>query len=353
MSYEAETRILPVNPAEPEEAIIAEAAAVIARGGLVAFPTETVYGLGAHALNAEAVARIFAAKERPGSDPLIVHIAEVEQLAGLTSSLPFGADVLADLFWPGPLTMVMEKSEQVPLNVTAGGSTVAIRMPAHPVALALIRAAGPIAAPSANRFSRPSPTTAAHVAIDLMGSVDLILDGGPVRIGVESTVINLTAHPPVVLRPGGTPVEKLRALLPDLVVQERFLDPAQGSESPGQMLKHYSPDADVILYDGDRDKALKAMRVSAAAMITSGESVGVMLVEEDIAAFEGIDVAIVSLGTMEDIDHVAQRLFAALRELDALGVHRILARALPTGGLGLAIRDRLLRAAEGRVITIR
>ena len=211
------TRVLAVDPTKPDPAGLAEAAQVLVAGGLVAFPTETVYGLGALALDSAAVNRIFAAKERPSTDPVIVHLAGPQDLPRVARSVPPGLEALATTFWPGPLTLIVPRGPAVPDIVTAGGDTVAVRVPAHPVARALLLAATvPIAAPSANRFSRPSPTRAEHVLADLDGRVDLILDAGPTSVGVESTIVDLTHRPARLLRPGGVPVEALREHLPDL-----------------------------------------------------------------------------------------------------------------------------------------
>lgn len=351
----SETRVLSVESTNPDPAVIAEAGAVLRGGGLVAFPTETVYGLGANALNAAAVVKIFAAKGRPAHDPLIVHISAIEQLGDVVQTVSPLAKALAARFWPGPLTLVLPRGESVPLNVTAGTQTVAVRMPAHPVAQALIGAAGtPIAAPSANTFSRPSATTAQHVLDDLGGKIDLILDGGPTTIGLESTVIDLISDPPVILRPGGIPLEALREILPALEIQPRYLEDTAAS-SPGQLLKHYSPRARVLLYTGDDPETVLARMIDQTSkLIYEGKRVGVMLVDEDAGVFSELvraDIAV--LGSEDDLSTVAAGLFAAMRALDARGVDVIAARDLGREGLGAAIWDRLLRAAEGRVIEVR
>jgi len=234
MPYSAETKIVQVDPHQPNPETIAQAAQILRAGGLVAFPTETVYGLGANALSAEAVSRIFAAKERPASDPLIAHIADMDQVDQIAINIPLLTDQLAAIFWPGPLTLVLTRHpDVVPANVSAGRDTVAVRMPAHPVAKKLIIAADmPIAAPSANLFSRPSPTTAQHVLADLRGRVDLILDGGATPVGVESTVLDLTQNPPVVLRPGGVSVEALREFIPDVRHTPHYLKESDAVTAP-------------------------------------------------------------------------------------------------------------------------
>jgi L-threonylcarbamoyladenylate synthase len=354
MSYTAETRVVSIDSATPAEHVIAEAAAVIRAGGLVAFPTETVYGLGANALDAVAVRRIFSAKGRPASDPLIAHVAAVEDVAQVAAALPQVAHELAQRFWPGPLTLVLPRHVRVPSEVTAGGSTVAVRVPNHPVALALLAAAGlPIVAPSANLFSRPSPTTAAHVLEDLQGRVDLVLDGGATTVGVESTVVDLTVDPPAVLRPGGLALETLRAVLPHLTYIPRFVPAeADAAPAPGMLLKHYSPRAPLTLYAGPRDAVLERMTAEAARLAASGASVGVLAYDEDRVAFETVAARIETLGSHSALEQAATPLFAALRALDAAGVDVILAHAPDQTGIGLALWDRLLRAAEGQVISV-
>ena len=335
-----------------DEAAIARAAAAIRAGALVAFPTETVYGLGAHALDADAVAKIFAAKGRPAGDPVIVHVADVAALDDLAASVPPAARVLVSAFWPGPLTVIVARGVSVPLRVTAGGETVAVRMPAHAVALALLRAAGvPIAAPSANRFSRPSPTTADDVAEDLGDRVDMILDGGPTTHGVESTVVDCTGSAPVVLRPGAITVEALRAVRPDITLRMPVVkDTGVSLVSPGTLLKHYAPRAQVRLWTGPAETLLAAVRRDITALCLEGRRVGALLVDEDRAAVDGLRVDVVSLGSMARLEEAAARLFAAMRALDRAGVDVIVTRDLGRSGLGLTIWDRLFRAAEGRVL---
>lgn len=353
MTYTANTRVLHVDPLSPDPATISEAVNILRHGGLVAFPTETVYGLGANALDADAVSHIYAAKGRPASDPLIVHVASQAELSAVAADIPTLARKLVEMFWPGPLTLVLKRSVQVPDNVSAGTDTVAVRMPRHPVALALIRAAQcPVAAPSANLFARPSPTTAAHVLEDLRGRVDLILDGGATPIGVESTVLDLTADPLRVLRPGGITLEQLRAVLPDVAYTSQYLQETDVTAGPGMLLKHYSPRAELLVFDGPADAALVALRVHAASAVAQGRRVGIMLVDEDFAALEDMPLHVEPLGPASDTSEAAQRLFAALRSLDAQGVDVIYARSLSREGLGLAVWDRLVRAAEGRIIAV-
>jgi L-threonylcarbamoyladenylate synthase len=341
------TRILHVDPAAPDPGSIGEAARVLRAGGLVAFPTETVYGLGAHALDAAAVRRIFEAKGRPSTDPLIVHVSDLDGVRAIVSSLPEIAVQLASAFWPGPLTLVLPRADAVPPEVTAGLDTVAVRIPAHPIAQALLAAARiPVAAPSANLFSRPSPTTAAHVLADLRGHIDLVLDGGTTHVGVESTVVALTGERPAILRPGAITEEMLRRVVPDVETPGVTTGDSTAAASPGTLAKHYSPRAPLTLYDGPAALVRARIASDAAAAAAAGQRVGLLLMDED-------DVSIgqtVRVGSDARPDLVARRLYAALRELDAEGVDLILARQFPSNdGLGRAVRDRLSRAAAGRV----
>jgi L-threonylcarbamoyladenylate synthase len=327
----------------------------------VAFPTETVYGLGVHALDAAAVRRLFAAKGRPAGDPLIVHVASFDDMADLLGedleTGPYSrARRLAAHFWPGPLTLVLPKSDRVPPEVTAGLATVAIRVPAHPVARELLEAVAlPIAAPSANLFSRPSPTRAEHVLQDLEGRIDLVIDGGATDVGVESTVLDLTSANPTVLRPGAVTLEMLRELLPNVCTARQDLEVGASDEgrpktSPGMMPKHYAPRAPLTLFSGNPDAALDALVERARNTAADGRRVGVLVTREDVDAFGGFPVQLAEMGTREDLAGIAARLYAALRQLDAAGVDLIFARDVGADdGLGRAIRDRLRRAASEHV----
>lgn len=346
------TQLLTVDASHPDPAIIERAAAVLRRGGLVALPTETVYGLAANATNADAVARIFEAKQRPTTDPLIVHISDTSELHGVAVDTPPLADALASAFWPGPLTMVLRRASAIPPIVSAGLGTVAVRFPAHGVALALIRALGaPIAAPSANLFTRPSPTTAAHVQQDLGGSIDMILDGGPAPVGVESTVVDLTNDPPTVLRPGGAPIEALREIDPRIAYAPQHAAAGEAVSSPGMLLKHYSPRAEVRLFLGPRDVVLARMQTDISRLVGQGKAVGVLALSEDAAMLDAAG-HLVDLGSADRLDEVSRRLFGGLRSLDDLATEVILVRAPDRKGLGEAIWDRLYRAAEGCVIEV-
>ena len=353
------TVVIRVDPNHPDPDSVARAADCLRRGGLVAFPTETVYGLGAHALDRAAVRRLFEAKGRPANDPIIVHIPAFDRIAALTRDLPAPARALADRFWPGPLTLVLPRSAEVPDEVTAGLDTVAIRIPSHPVARALLRAAGlPVAAPSANLFSRPSPTRAAHVLEDLDGRIDMVLDGGDTDVGVESTVLDLSHGTPTILRPGAITIEQLRAVVPAVVNRSsEGADTTRAMASPGLLAKHYSPRAPMTLYEGPAEAAIAALVGDARTAIASGSRVGILAPTEEVDVIrEALGTAsprphIEDLGATRTLSEVAQRLYATLRTLDAAGVDLILARTVPADeGLGAAIRDRLRRAAAGHIV---
>ncbi len=337
---------------QPDAAGIAAAAALLRAGQLVAFPTETVYGLGGDALNPAAVAAIFAAKGRPAHDPLIVHLADARDLPRVAAAVPPLVDTLAAAFWPGPLTLVLARGPAVPRAVTAGGPTVAVRVPAHPVARALISAAGtPLAAPSANRFGHTSPTDAAHVLADLGGRIAAVLDGGPTPIGVESTVLDLTTPVPTLLRPGGVSLEALRALLGEVALGGEV---AQGGAlaSPGLLARHYAPQSELWLVVGPEEAARQWLREQAIAATAAGRRVGLLVPDEDAALLADLAADIEPLGPAAAIEVVAQRLYAALRRLDARHPALILARDLGETGLARAVRDRLTRAAAGRVVQL-
>lgn len=348
-----ETRVVHIDPEQINAQVIREAAAVLRAGGLVAFPTETVYGLGANALDAEAVAGIFVAKERPTYDPLIVHLAETQWLERVVRFVPALAWQLSERFWPGPLTLVLPRSPQLPLNVTAGGDTVAVRVPADPIAQALIRAADlPIAAPSANRFGRLSPTCAEDVLADLAGRIDLIIDAGSTRVGVESTVLSLVTPVPTILRPGGVSREALSMILGEVAVRAKPVEESETAHSPGTLSQHYAPAARLILYHGQGTALLRALRQEAMRQHASGKRVGLFLAQEDLPFFSGLPLILRAAGPLARPELVAQALFPTLRALDSAGADLILARDFGIAGLGLAIRDRLTRAAGGKVICV-
>ncbi len=343
------TEIVQVDSTQPEPKVIERAAALLRAGEVVVFPTETVYGLGADALQPTAVQQIFTAKGRPLNDPLIVHIVDRAELTQLTQEIPAVAWQLTQAFWPGPLTLILPAGPRVPRLVTSGLPTVAVRMPRHPVAQALIRATGsPIAAPSANRFMHVSPTTAQHAYADLSGRVPLILDGGPCEVGVESTILNLCSDVPTVLRPGGISLEELQAILPDV----RRAQPRQAHDeqaaftAPGQMAVHYSPLVPMVLFEGP--SMLNAMLHEVQRLHAQSQSVGVLIADEDISVFQESGARIYALGSTPE--QIAAHLFAGLRTLEDAGVQIILCRSFAEQGLGLAIHDRLLKAAGGKIV---
>ncbi|MFN8373893.1 MAG: L-threonylcarbamoyladenylate synthase [Anaerolineae bacterium] len=357
MTYTASTQVFQLDPIDLDAHLVALAADILRHGGLVAFPTETVYGLGANALDEQAVNNIFSAKGRPTSDPIIVHIASQLQLTDVAEDIPDKALELAVKFWPGPLTLVLKKHRQIAANISANRDTVAVRMPNHPIALGLLNVAGiPIGAPSANRFARPSPTSAQHVLDDLDGHVDVIFDGGPTTIGLESTVLDLTGAKPLVLRPGGVPLEALRRFLPDVEFRPQYIaETDEGLAAPGMLVKHYSPNAEVRLFTGDEQRVLDAMRSTAASLLQEGKKIGILAPDNEALSFseefgDHEHAFMVALGS--DLEQIGAHLFAGMRELDNHHVDVILVHGFGLEGLGLAIWDRLVRAAEGRVISV-
>lgn len=342
-----------VNPARLDEDILQQAAAIIKKGGLVAFPTETVYGLGANGLDSKAVSAIYAAKGRPSDNPLILHVADTAMVKGLSRNLPDKATMLMKKFWPGPLTLVIPKAKHIPAEVTGGLATVAVRMPDHPVALALIRAAGlPIAAPSANKSGRPSPTRAEHVQADLQGRIDAILDGGPAGLGLESTVLDLTGAVPVILRPGGVTYEQLKEVLGNVNIDPSVLGEKlpgdQVPPSPGMKYRHYAPTSPVVLFEGEPQKIKTAIAERAQTLLSQGKKVGILTTEEQAQGYPP-QAQILKFGTRENPATTAASLFSRLREFDQLQVDVILAEGLETTGIGLAIMNRLRRAAGEKV----
>lgn len=332
---------------------IAQAAEILRGGGTVAFPTETVYGLGAHALDAEAVTRIFAAKQRPAWDPLIVHIGDLALLDKVSVGICDNARRLMGVFWPGPLTLLLPKHPSVPEVVTAGLARVGVRMPAHPVTQALLHAAAiPIAAPSANTFGRTSPTCADHVAEDLNGRIDAILDGGETTHGVESTVVAVEEEDLcVIYRPGVVTAEQIAAVFPGRVITgEQASEKKEGSweslPSPGMALRHYAPRARLILVDGEGGQQCADFGTAARIQEEAGEAVGLMLPDALQTAVIGRQARVFRWGSWDDAEELAQRLFAGLRWLDAAGVTAIVCPLPPAKGIGVAIRDRLKKAAQ-------
>jgi L-threonylcarbamoyladenylate synthase len=352
---EMKTLRLVVDPARLEspeaEKALERAAEILRAGGLVALPTETVYGLGANALDAAAVGRIFTAKERPGWDPVIVHVADEAMLEGLVRDLPEAARKLMKAFWPGPLTLLLPRTDAVPDAVTAGRPLVGVRMPAHPVALELIRRAGvPVAAPSANLFGHTSPTTAAHVIADLDGRIDAVLDAGPTEHGVESTVLDPCQNPMVIYRPGAVTRVQIRATA-GAVENYRSnevleAEPRAALPSPGVGVRHYAPKARLVLIEGNLAELGARLAEAALDLVGAGagERVGVMLPTE-VAAPAGA-AAVVAMGRWAVPEEMARGLYAGLRALDGEGCTVILCPLPPSEGIGAAIRDRLLKAGN-------
>ncbi len=325
---------------------IALGAKLLRAGKLVAFPTETVYGLGANALDGQAVEGIFVAKGRPADNPLIVHVGSLGQVDALVDTIPPLAHRLMRAFWPGPLTLVLGRSHAVPCVVSGGLETVAVRMPDHPVALALLRAARvPVAAPSANVSGRPSPTTADHVLADLGGRIAAVVDGGHCPLGVESTVLDVTQCPPVILRPGGVTLEQLSEYTPLGTVTDQ--DHASLRRSPGQRYGHYSPRTPLVLVEGEsRQEIAEEITKRITRCQRRGLRAGVLATQENAQRYG--DIPILVLGSYSDSQIVSARLFGALRQVDEWGVDVVYCEALPEVGLGRAIMDRLRRAAAGR-----
>jgi len=347
------TIILKMNCEEPELSKIRVAAEIIRRGGLVAFPTETVYGLGADALNPEAVARIYAAKKRPPDNPIIVHVASEEEVYKLSENVPESASVLMNSFWPGPLTLVLKASKIVPKTTTGGLDTVAIRMPSLEIALALIReSAVPIAAPSANLAGRPSPTTAEHVKQDLAGKIDLILDAGPTKVGVESTVLDLTTDPPQILRPGGVTYEQLKRVLDRVELEPSVVADRQirlvKARSPGMKHKHYAPNAEIVIVEGKLNAIARKVQELADYYTKMKKKVGILATDETESRYRA-DV-VKSLGDRKDLATTARNLFKRLREFDEENVDVIIAEGVTPKGLGLAVMNRLRKASGFNIV---
>jgi L-threonylcarbamoyladenylate synthase len=335
-----------VDPRTPDRNTIQIAAECLIRGGLVAFPTETVYGLGANAFDPEAVKRIFQAKGRPFHDPLIVHLASIDDIPDVAAEVPEAVGLLGKRFWPGPLTLLLPRRPAVPPEVSAGLQTVAVRLPSHPVSQALLRAAGvPVAAPSANRFGHISATLARHVMEDLGRRIDMILDAGPADWGVESTILDPLRSPPVLLRPGAVSKEDIEAVIGPIQVarpDERI------SSAPGRQPRHYAPYARLILCEGGEPERI-ADCLSSAALRMGAEHhrIGLLAASEICRRIDPMEPPLIlrDLGPLDDMRQISRRLFAGLRELETEGVEVILAHRLPSEGLGAAINDRLTRAA--------
>lgn len=348
-----ETKVFVARDNYIKDEELKEASAVIRSGGLVAFPTETVYGLGGDATNPEASRKIYAAKGRPSDNPLIVHIADFSQLRNIVAEVPQEAEKLAEAFWPGPLTMILRKNEVIPYETTGGLDTVAIRMPSHPVARAFLQDSGcMIAAPSANTSGRPSPTTAQHVWGDLHGKIEILLDGGPVGIGIESTIVDLSEERPMILRPGFITQEMLSAVLGDVGV-----DPGLASENskqppkaPGMRYRHYAPKADLTLVEGTMEEVISKINALTREAQAMGKSVGVLATEENKDCYVADHVIVI--GQRQDEAEIARHLFDVLRQFDDLQVDLIYSESFVAAGVGQAIMNRLLKAAGHKRIFV-
>lgn len=331
------------------------AADIIKTGGLVAFPTETVYGLGANALMTEAAQKIYAAKGRPSDNPLIVHISKIEDAENIAGKIPNIFYILAEKFWPGPMTLVLKKKDIVPDATSGGLDTVAIRLPENDIARALIEVSGvPIAAPSANTSGRPSPTKASHVFEDMDGRIDMIIDGGDVGIGVESTIVDLTEDVTTLLRPGAITIEMLKETCGNLRVDpaiERLLTNGEAPKAPGMKYKHYAPKADMKIIRGSEKAVIEYLKMEA---LETDKRIAILTVDEHLAVLEdrADNVNILSLGSINDMKSIAHNLFDVLRKCDELGVSKIISESFDEAGIGRAIMNRLKKAAGFNIIDV-
>jgi len=345
------TQIIYMDPSRIDEDKLSHPAKLLREGATVVFPTETVYGLGANALSEEAVGKIFIAKGRPSDNPLIVHIAERCELEALVSDVPEAAEALMAVFWPGPLTMIFRKTDDVPEIVTAGLDTVAVRMPSHPLANRLIKMAEvPVAAPSANLSGKPSPTREDHVLKDLFGKVDCIVCGGETAVGLESTVLDVTGKVPVILRPGGVTRDQIASVAGACEIDEALLksDSPLVPKSPGMKYTHYAPDADVFMAGGATDEMVGAILCEAAERKAAGQKVGILATDETAKRYDGYEVIL--LGSRKRPEEIASRLFMALRLFDEMKMDVILSETIEEKAIGRAVMNRLKKAAGNRWI---
>ena len=348
------TKILHIDKYKADPGALEEAGRILRGGGLVAFPTETVYGLGGNALDPEAARKIYAAKGRPSDNPLIVHISQVSELTPLVKEIPAMAEPLIRKWWPGPMTLIFKKSGAVPDETTGGLDTVAVRMPSHPVAAALIKASGiPIAAPSANLSGRPSPTSARHVIEDMDGRIDMIIDGGECEIGLESTIIDVTGAEPELLRPGFITIEDIRALTGSGKIDPAVTAPGGDGlrpRAPGMKYRHYAPKAPLAIVEGEPEAAAEEINRLCSEAASRGQKAGVICSGAMAARIKCPLVA--ELGEDESPESAAPRLFAALRKMDEEGADLIYAQAYRDKGVGLAVMNRLRKAAGYNIIKV-
>lgn len=347
-------RIQILEPGKVKDEDLTEAAGILRKGGLVAFPTETVYGLGANGLDEEAAKKIYAAKGRPSDNPLIAHISAPEELQSLAAEIPHTAKRLMELYWPGPLTMVFKKKEIVPYGTTGGLDTVAVRMPSDPIARALIRLAGvPVAAPSANRSGRPSPTTADHVWQDMAGKIDMLIDGGPVGIGVESTIVDVTGLVPVILRPGAVTMEMIRDALGQVEIDPAILGPIKEGvrpKAPGMKYRHYAPKAPMTLVEGEMEQVVGTINRLAREELKKGKRVGIICTDETRSCYPAGMIRSIGIRAREET--VAHNLYAVLREFDDLEADVIFSESFPGDQIGRAIMNRLSKAAGYHIMKV-
>jgi L-threonylcarbamoyladenylate synthase len=351
------TKIMDVSEEPINMEYIREASEILKSGGLVAFPTETVYGLGGDATDKEASRKIYAAKGRPSDNPLIVHIAKFSQLEDITENLPKTAKLLADAFWPGPLTMVCNKNQVIPYETTGGLDTVAVRMPNNPVALALIEESGcMIAAPSANTSGRPSPTKASHVYEDLSGKIEAILDGGAVDIGLESTIVDLTEDVVTILRPGFINMDMLREVVgevrmdPGIVYNDKGTTSGAKPKAPGMRYKHYAPKGDLTIISGEEDTVVGKINQLTREALKEGKKVGIIATSETADRYPEGEVLVI--GNRSDESSIAHNLYDILRRFDELEVDLIYSESFATPKMGQAIMNRLLKAAGQKTIEV-
>lgn len=346
-----DTKIVQVDEQHMREELLRQAGEIIRAGGLVAFPTETVYGLGGDALNPDSSRKIYAAKGRPSDNPLIIHICRMEDLEHIVKEIPEAAVKLAEKFWPGPLTMIFYKSAAVPPETTGGLDTVAVRMPLHKAALTFIREAGGyVAAPSANRSGRPSPTSARYVAEDMAGRIEMIIDGGDVEIGLESTIVDMTQEEPVILRPGYITKEMLEEVLSSVDEDGTMLsdDSGQAPRAPGMKYRHYAPKGSLTIVDGEEERVTAYINEQLSRLHEEGYKTGVIGTDATIARYRG-DIC-KSAGSREDERTIAKELYRILREFDDEEVTAIFSESFDTAGIGQAIMNRLLKAAGYHIV---
>ena len=349
-----ETKIEKIDQKKIDMEIIKRAGSLIKKGELVAFPTETVYGLGADALSTEAAQKIYQAKGRPSDNPLIIHICDLKHIDRIIKKRPEQLEILAKNFWPGPLTIVLEKSEIVPFEITGGLDTVAVRMPDHPIALALIKEGGNyIAAPSANRSGRPSPTTAEHVYEDMQGKIPMILDGGKVCIGLESTILDLTGEKAVILRPGSITPQMLEEVLQEEVMMNSGLlidKEVERPKAPGMKYKHYAPKAEMLIIQGKSEEVCKEIQRRIEEDQKNKIKVGIICTDETKSFY--VNAHCKSIGSGTQLEMIANNLFSILREFDELDVDIIYSESFSEEGLGEAIMNRLMKAANHQIIHV-